>query len=332
MLAVRTIPEGGKRDFGTMLSRTSLALLLTLALSSCRERPLQFPVEPTRARLERGKYLVDSVAICFQCHSEIDWTGTPAGLPVKGGLGAGRSEKIPLLVAIPNITPDQETGAGSWTDEQLYRAMTQGIGHDGRTLFPEMPYAPFRKLSGEDLGSIIVYLRSLPPVRKVLPKSEIPKDVQAGYQPIAPNAGQAPPDLSTPEKRGAYLALAAGCADCHTPPQGLGKVSGLDYAGGFLFQGPWGTVSSANLTPDPSGIPYYDERMFLEVMRTGVNGARKLAPIMPWMYFREMTTADLRSVFAYLRSLKPVPHRTDNTEPPMPCRKCGNRHGLGAMN
>jgi hypothetical protein len=316
-----------------MLLRAALAVLFTLVLSGCKEKSPQFPVERTRTRLERGKYLVNAVAICFQCHSEIDWTGSRAGLPVKGALGAGRSERMPFLVAIPNLTPDRETGAGSWSDEQLYRAMTQGIGHDGRTLFPEMPYAQLRKLSEEDLGSIIVYLRSIPPVRNILPKSEIPKDVQAGYRPLSPKLdGAAPPDLSTPEKRGAYLATAAGCADCHTPPKGLGKVPGLDYAGGFIFQGPWGTVSSANLTVDPSGISYYDERMFLEVMHTGANGARKLAPIMPWMYFRDMTTADLRALFAYLRTLKPVQHRTDNTEVPSPCKKCGNRHGLGAMN
>jgi cytochrome c553 len=314
-----------------MLLRAALTVLLVTLLSACKEKPLQFPVERTRARLERGRYLVNAVAICFQCHSEIEWTGARAGLPVEGGLGAGRSERMPFLVTIPNLTPDRETGAGSWTDQQLYRAITQGIGHDGRTLFPEMPYAQFGKLSYEDLGSIIVYLHSIPPVRNLLPKSEIPPEMQARYQPVKP-VEHAPRDLSTRENRGAYLAAAAGCADCHTPPKDLGKVPGLNYAGGFIFQGPWGTVSSANLTPDPSGIPYYDERMFLEVMRTGVNGARKLAPIMPWMYFRDMTAADLQALFAYLRTVKPVHHRTDNTEPPSPCRKCGNRHGLGAMN
>ena len=315
-----------------MILRAATPVLLLLILCACKEKPLQFPLERTSTRQERGRYLVNAVAICFQCHSEIDWTGTPAGLPVKGGVGAGRSERMPFLVTIPNLTPDRETGAGLWSDEQLYRAMTQGIGHDGRTLFPEMPYAQFRKLSSEDLGSIIVYLRSIPPVRKVLPKSEIPPDTQARYQPISAIVDAATPDLSTPEKHGAYLATAAGCADCHTPPKDLGKVPGLDYAGGFIFQGPWGAVSSANLTPDASGISYYDERMFLEVMHTGVNGSRKLAPIMPWMYFRDMTSSDLRALFAYLRSIKPVQHRTDNTEPPTPCRKCGNRHGLGAMN
>jgi hypothetical protein len=53
---------------------------------------------------------------------------------------------------------------------------------------------------------------------------------------------------------------------------------------------------------------------------------------MPWGYFRNMTDNDLKAIFAYLRTLKPVPHRTDNTEKFSQCKKCGNRHGLGEMN
>ena len=72
--------------------------------------------------------------------------------------------------------------------------------------------------------------------------------------------------------------------------------------------------------------------MFLEVMRTGVNGARKLAPIMPWMYFRDMTAGDLRDLFAYLRTLKTVKHRIDNTLPPTLCKLCRQKHGAGDQN
>ena len=72
--------------------------------------------------------------------------------------------------------------------------------------------------------------------------------------------------------------------------------------------------------------------MFLEVMRTGRNDARKINPVMPWPYFRGMAEDDLRAIFAYLRTLAPVKHRVDNTEAFSLCRKCGNRHGLGEMN
>ena len=72
----------------------------------------------------------------------------------------------------PNLTPDPETGAGSWTDDQLARAMREGVGHDGRALFPIMPYQHYRNMSDEDLASVVVYLRSLPPVHNQLPSED----------------------------------------------------------------------------------------------------------------------------------------------------------------
>jgi hypothetical protein len=100
----------------------------------------------------------------------------------------------------------------------------------------------------------------------------------------------------------------------------------------MTLKGPWGEVTSANITPDASGIPYYDEALFLKVMRTGHVGARKLNSIMPWGYFRNMTDDDLKAIFAYLRTLPPVQHRVDNTEAPTVCKLCGGRHGYGEMN
>ena len=90
---------------------------------------------------------------------------------VEGKAFAGRSfapDGVPFLTA-PNLTPDPETGIGTWTDDMLARAIREGISHDGRTLFPIMPYQKFRHLSDEDLASIVVYLRSLPPIRNPLP-------------------------------------------------------------------------------------------------------------------------------------------------------------------
>ena len=91
-------------------------------------------------------------------------------------------------------------------------------------------------------------------------------------------------------------------------------------------------AASSNLTPDESGISYYDETRFVEVMRTGKVGARPLMSAMPWLFYRNLSTEDLKSIFAYLRAVPPVRHSVDNTEPPTPCRRCGNRHGLGDRN
>ncbi len=93
-----------------------------------------------------------------------------------------------------------------------------------------------------------------------------------------------------------------------------------------------GAVAAANLTPDPTGIPYYDESLFVAAVRTGHVRARPLSPAMPWWVYRNMTDADLKALFAYLRTLRPAAHRVDNTEPPTFCKVCKQKHGLGERN
>jgi mono/diheme cytochrome c family protein len=290
--------------------------------------------EPTAARLERGRYIVEGPAHCFECHSEVDWE-TPGAQPKPGSKGAGMDFTkygLPWLVA-PNITPDIETGAGKWTDEQFVRAIREGIGHDGRRLFPVMPYEYFREMSDEDLASVVVYLRSIEPVSNVLPTTNIPEQMKQtlpAQQPIAEPVSA--PNMSTPVARGKYLATLASCASCHSPMIQGRHSDELALAGGMSFKGPWGQVSTANITPDPSGISYYDEALFINTLRTGHVGARQLKSIMPWGYFRNMTDEDLKAIFAYLQTLRPVKHRVDNTEPPTFCPVCRGKHGYGDKN
>ncbi|HWX94434.1 MAG TPA: c-type cytochrome [Terriglobales bacterium] len=130
-------------------------------------------------------------------------------------------------------------------------------------------------------------------------------------------------------KYGAHLTDQAGCIDCHTAQVQGQNVPGMDFAGGFAFIGPWGNVASANITPDPSGISYYDEALFLEVMRTDQVKARKLSPIMPVMIYKNLTDDDLKAIFAFLRTVRPVKHRVDNIEPPTECKLCKQKHGAG---
>ncbi len=225
---------------------------------------------------------------------------------------------LPGRIVAPNLTPDPQTGAGSWTDDQLARAIREGVGHDGRALFPIMPYQHYRNMSDEDLASVVVYLRSLPAVHHQLPATEIIFPVKylirSAPEPIA--APVADVVSSDQLKYGTHLADQAGCVDCHTPQVRGQNVPGMDFAGGFPFMGPWGTVASANITPDPSGIPYYDEALFLTVLRTGQVKARKLSPIMPVMVYRNLTDDDLKAIFAFLRTTKPVKHRVNDSEPP----------------
>jgi mono/diheme cytochrome c family protein len=196
-----------------------------------------------------------------------------------------------------------------------------------------MPYLNFRNMSDEDLASVVVYVRSIEPVRNVLPKTMIPEVAKGMLPPYQPVRTVPEPDLSTPVARGRYLTALGNCGFCHTPVNQQGQpMSELAFAGGLPFKGPWGELSSANITQDASGISYYDEALFVRALKTGHVGARKLNPLMPWTYFRNMTDEDLKAIYAYLKTLPPVKHRVDNTEPPTECSVCGGKHGFGELN
>jgi mono/diheme cytochrome c family protein len=292
--------------------------------------------EATASRRERGRYLATGLAGCSECHSQHDWKTHGAPL-IPGTEGSGQWMNTPDLpghIVAPNLTPDLETGAGAWTDDQLARAIREGIAHDGRALFPMMPYENFRKMSDEDLASIIVYLRSLPAVHSSLPKTEInfPVKYLIRSVPEPVTTPVASPGPADGVKYGQYLATIGGCADCHTPQERGQPIAGLQHAGGWLMRGPWGEVTTANITPDPSGIGYYDEALFLQVIRTGYVKARKLSSIMPFGAYKNLTDDDLKAIFAYLRTQKPVKHRVDNTEPPTYCKLCRSKHGGGDQN
>lgn len=302
-----------------------------------RARPLtDRTFKATPARLARGAYLTRGVTPCLVCHSETDthelWTAKP------GTEGSGQPWVEPDLpwLNVPNITPDRETGAGSWSDDAMARAIREGIGHDGRTLFPVMPYARFRAMSDEDLASVLAYIRTLPPVRKSQPKSAIPFPVNRlindAPQPI--EGAVAEPDLSTPEKRGKYIATLAVCEDCHTPLDDKNQpIEGMAFGGGGILRiAGRPAIATANLTPSQDGIPYYTEELFIETLRTGRVRARQLSDVMPWRFFRNMSDEDLKALFAYLKTAKPVDHYVDNALPPTRCPRCGHEHGGGDRN
>jgi hypothetical protein len=162
--------------------------------------------ESTPARLARGEYLVWNVTDCLSCHAEHDWTAHDAPiLPDTAGAGQDMNflKGFPGKVYAPNITPDPEAGVGNWSDDQLARAIREGVSHDGRALFPFMPYPDFRSMSDEDLASVIVYLRSMPPVRKQQPTTALifPVKYLIRSTPQPLDAPVPEPDRSTPEKQ-----------------------------------------------------------------------------------------------------------------------------------
>jgi len=258
--------------------------------------------------LEQGKYLVESVTICFECHSERDFS--KPGWPIPPGrAGSGRilwGEGSANQIVAPNITPDAATGIGEWSDEEIVKAIREGIGKKGRLLNPEMPARYFRSLRDDEVHSIVLYLRSIPAVRNPLP--EMTKYVPGKHPPTIAMDGIRLTKLSSTITRGAHLARLAGCETCHTPSNEEGFIRGLDFAGGKVFRHGEQAAASSNLTPDPSGIGYYDEELFLKAMKTGRVGVRELFSAMPWHFYRNLTDADLKAIFAYLQALPPVKH------------------------
>lgn len=165
----------------------------------------------------------------------------------------------------------------------------------------------------------------------------------AGHDPLATEV----PSAAELIERGRYLVNAMGCNDCHSPkkmgPQGpypdpdrllSGHQAGTalppmpkDAAGWVLFAmdqtaavGPWGTSFSANLTSDATGIGNWTEEQFIRALKKGLykglEGSRPLLPPMPWQNYVDMDDNDLRAMFAYLKSTKPVENVVPAPLPP----------------
>ena len=285
--------------------------------------PRDITVSVTVERLERGRYLFENLLDCSGCHSDRDYS--KLGAPVKpGGTGVGSifpdEMGLPGRVVAPNITPDKETGLGSWTDGEILRAIREGVDKDGNALFPFMPYIGFRNLSDEDAEALIAYMRSLPPVRNQLPKTELALPVvlmiKSAPQPLPGRVSS--PSSSDMLAYGKHLVSVAGCGHCHTPEESGHVVAGMEFAGGMEFRTPAGTVVSANITPDAkTGIGSWTEDAFVSRFRQyreyAMNGAPPVSPesftLMPWLAYSELEEVDIRAIYRYLRTLKPIDHK-----------------------
>ena len=272
--------------------------------------------------LARGEYLALHVAACIHCHSKRDFTKF-AGPVIAGteGMGGGKFDHS-ILDAIPgtiyskNITSDKETGIGSWTDDEILRAITQGINNKGDTLFPLMPYANFNHMAKEDLLSIIAYIKTLKPIKNKISPRELMIPISVAYPAPALQKtvdGNMRPAETDKVKYGEYLITMAACADCHTPyVKGQPDFANL-YSGGNTFTIAGFKVTSANITPDSTtGIGAWTDTTFINKFNAcrqekGYNyNPGKANTTMPIVDYAGMTDGDLKAIFAYLQTVKPV--------------------------
>jgi mono/diheme cytochrome c family protein len=221
---------------------------------------------PNSAQLRRGQYLV-AAGDCMSCHLR------SGGEPLAGGLGL----KTPFgVIYSPNISSDKETGIGSWTPDQFYRAMHDGIDDEGKNLYPAFPYPWFRLVSREDDDAILAFLKSTPAVKYTPPKNELPfplnfRSSVKGWNLLYLKSHDFQPDASQSAEwnRGAYLVNGLGhCGGCHTPKNSLGAdKSKLELHGATLDS--W--VAPDLTANDRTGLGAWSTDDIAEYLRNGRN-------------------------------------------------------------
>jgi mono/diheme cytochrome c family protein len=281
----------------------SIIMRLFLAISVASFLSLPVAAE---SLLKRGSYLVNGIAGCGNCH-------TPKGGPLQGREMAGGfafgGPKAPFEAYASNLTMDRETGIGAWTDDQIVVALRQGKRPDGSIIGPPMPTELYKNISDRDAKAIVVYLRTVKPVRNKVKKSvyRIPLHAEK------PLGVVADVPRSDPVRYGRYLAGPMGhCIECHTPMvRGRFDYSNQLGRGGRPFRGPWGVSVARNITPHPEdGLGSWTNAQIKKAITDGVrpDGAR-LNPPMAYHLYKTITNNDLDAIVVYLRTLKPLPTR-----------------------
>jgi mono/diheme cytochrome c family protein len=320
----------------------ALAALLLAAVSATAifvvrtwDRTWDVPVPELHAStdpevIRRGQYLVYGPAHCVQCHAgsmaeylEGFRSGNP--VPLRGGVRFS----VDRMGAVysKNLTPDPETGIGRYTDGQLARMLRSSVRPDGKASVRVI--MPFEKMSDDDVVAILSFLRSQPPVRHVVPETEVTvlgrivKSFSPTFKPRENVQAPARAPVSAPTRqRGEYLVRSvANCGGCHTknhpitldpvaPPlsggEDVGPVDFPDADPNIRFVTP-------NLTPakDSALNKFPDRTIFIARFKRG--GRQYPGSPMPWEAFATMTDDDLGAIYEYLHSLAPQAGPTGET-------------------
>lgn len=255
--------------------------------------------------VQRGEYLVTGPGGCGNCHSPMGPDGFIQGKELAGRL----VDKNPAFTAVaPNITPGGRVA--DWSDEELGRAIREGIRPDGSLIGPPMPFAMYRGISDDDLAAMVAYLRTVPAVEQDNPASTYNIPLPPAYGPPVTSVASVPKD--DPVKYGEYLAgPIAHCMECHTPFNEKGPMLSTDLGrGGFEFHGPWGTSVASNLTSHADGLAGWSDAELIAMITTGKRpGGAPMLPPMPYGFLAKTTDDDLKAIVAYLRSLPPLPDK-----------------------
>ena len=242
------------------------------------------------AAIARGEHIARYVADCVGCHTQNF-----------GGQVFIDEPGFAVLYA-PNLTSGQGGVGGNYADADWVRALRHGVAADGRALLA-MPAQWYYYLTDADLGALIAYLKTLPPVdnptpartvaffptRMLVALGQFPTAVEL----IARNEERSAPEASIMPEYGEYISRVAACRECH----------GSNLAGGTNPGAPTGP----NITPG-GPLAAYTEENFLTLMHSGQTpGGRTVSEEMPWVQFGGMSDDELKALFAYIKSLEALP-------------------------
>lgn len=258
--------------------------------------------------LERGRYLVEALAACDNCHTPRG----PGGYDEKARFSGGSQTFAgpSYTVRGGNITADKESGVGEWSDGELRAAFVDGVGRAGR-LAPFMPSESYRVLTERDAAAIIAFIRSIPPVstQAVTPQ----KRADEPARPSIPGAQAALSEAAQAEKttRGLYVASIARCMACHSSESN--DIPDHEHrlgAGGKIFRTPAGVAVASNITAHPEkGVGAWSDGELKRAITQGVGrGGHPLKPTMANLskaHFSKMSAEDLDALVAWLRTVPP---------------------------
>lgn len=266
-----------------------------------------------------GAYLAKA-GNCKSCHTAEDGPAYAGGLRFETSFGT---------IYSTNITPDPESGIGTWTLENFANALREGVRPGGEHLYPVFPYTAFRQLTDTDIAALFEYLQSIPPVSR----PQIANDLDfpfnqrwalAAWKWLYLEEGSFAEDSSKSAEwnRGAYLVEGLGhCGMCHTPRNFLGaQQTDLAYTGATHTgheDGLWLDWSSTNLTSADSGLGAWSTEDLVSFLKYGVSARASIFGPMNDVVVnstRHLSEEDLRAMAVYLKSL-PAKERLDGAQP-----------------
>lgn len=313
--------------------------------------------------VERGRYL-SRIGVCEACHTpprvpdevpsdpaqiaaentyriDPDWTRYFDPDRVMAG-------GVPFIIRLDrdtngivysrNITPDPETGIGSWTDEEIIEALRSGRRPDGTSLFLFAPHSFFKNMSYEDAAAIAAYLRTLRPVRYQVAERDLPFEPPPAAD--VTDLREAPTGR-TAERAEYLLEAVVGCAECHSHHDGQGNVQ--QFVGGdpsdpfigvfrlgpdlplrqsergfaaFPYPG-YAVIYGGNLTRFGHGgdLEGVTADQLVDAIREGVSTQpddhgrpRPLGHVMLWQFYRSMRDDDAYAIADFIKRLQFVRH------------------------